>query len=1524
MVKHLSLLLAGTLAAGALFQSQAAPLARFQGPRSPLAEATQAAGDGHSIDASRIAPMRRIPSASVDITTPVSNLAIANRRALRAATTASRANVSTSMDVFGVVVFDNTWTTSTAKYGVYKLPLTEGGSFTFQGATTNLLYATHDGDHTLYSAQAVYYGTWFAGIDVYIYNTEDWSSRTFYGDEAMLGLDIAYDPITEKIYGCISDGEEAFAWGSLNFNDGTVKKIASLPTGMRGVAISKTGQGYGITTSGDLYKINVTTGAAELVGATGMPALQYMSSAAFDDKDNCIIMTYANDVESGMYQIDPATAQATLITKFANNQEVVGVYVPFAPADKAPGDPSLTVTCPEGAQKADITIVMPSTLADGTDAQGQPMTYKVAANGTEVLTGSANGGETVTTTIDTELTGMVKFVATVSNEAGDSRDAKTNVYIGKAIPQAPANVLLSWADNTFTLTWDAVTEAADEGYFNAAEVVYDIIDSEGNTVAADVAATTWSTAQAEPESFTSFYFSVKAKYAGRTSEAGVSNILSLGSFKPAVTFDLTDEAVFNQHTILNANNDNKTWIYNSKGAQYKYSGSNDADDWLFSPSVYLQAGKAYDFTATSFSQSNSYPEYMEIAMGTECTAEAMTIEIAPRTLITKEPVKFTASLVPTVSGIYHIGFHAVSEAGQYQFWVSDYTISEPYGAAAPDVITGLEIIPDVKGELNAVISFKASTKTVTNNDIEGDMAVDILRDGEKVRTVSCRPGMNINLEDKVPAAGRYTYTFVPLSADDETGRKVSASAYIGPNVPNPPAVINAKENPDKLGEVTLSWEHSTTDVDGNPLYTPNLTYNVYQWVAPASADEEGHWQILNDQPIADTTITVQAQDENADQTFVQFGVLAINKGVSGEYLNTPGLVAVGFPYDLPARLSGPEALDEYIVGLDDTDGCDWGFGQDGKFNEITSQDADGFFFVGERVRSALGTSKGAGDLILGKYDLSTAQHPVVSFYTWKITDTDKSVLEVYALCEGQKTLVKSLNYNDDETAVWTKKTLSLEQFAGKCVQLIFRYYSDGLVYFFMDNMEIREHYDNDLRAASVTGPKKVAIDETFDLSVEVSNEGRVAAEGYTVALLRDGETVATCEGDGIEPGENAFYTFSQSLNAASAAEVTYSAQVIYDADMDLDNNITGKVATVKRELSTLPVVNALSGETTEQGNVLTWNPITAEDIPADATVEDFESAESFAKEVEGWTFVDNDDLPTGGLKNIDIPGFNKGVDHLSFIVFDHAAENFNIKDFEAASGEKFIASIYAMETSSLTPVSHDDWIISPALNGNAQTITFRGKPLSINYTEQIQVRYTTEETLDPNEYEVIEEFNTPGYDYLNVRSDGWDVYSFELPEGATHFAIGVISLDGFMFFLDDIKYIPAGAPTSLQHVGYNVYRDGVKLNAEPLTEATFTDTEATEGDHTYHVTALYNQGESEVSNGLTLTTSGVASVAAGAVKVGVEGSFITVSGAEGKHVAIFAADGKLLVGTTGNTRQAVSAGIYLVTVEKNTWKVVVR
>ena len=136
--------------------------------------------------------------------------------------------------------------------------------------------------------------------------------------------------------------------------------------------------------------------------------------------------------------------------------------------------------------------------------------------------------------------------------------------------------------------------------------------------------------------------------------------------------------------------------------------------------------------------------------------------------------------------------------------------------------------------------------------------------------------------------------------------------------------------------------------------------------------------------------------------------------------------------------------------------------------------------------------------------------------------------------------------------------------------------------------------------------------------------------------------------------------------------------------------------------------------------------------------------------------------------------------------------------------------------------------------------------------------------------------------------------------------------------LDDITYIPVGAVAEdLSLMGYNVYRDGQKVNSEPWPESVWTDASTQLNEtHTYRVTAVYDKGESLYSNEVSVLNTAVESISAEQASITTLPGAIRVNGAKGHTVAIYAMDGRCLFHAVAGEQLQVAApcGFYVVKV----------
>lgn len=138
---------------------------------------------------------------------------------------------------------------------------------------------------------------------------------------------------------------------------------------------------------------------------------------------------------------------------------------------------------------------------------------------------------------------------------------------------------------------------------------------------------------------------------------------------------------------------------------------------------------------------------------------------------------------------------------------------------------------------------------------------------------------------------------------------------------------------------------------------------------------------------------------------------------------------------------------------------------------------------------------------------------------------------------------------------------------------------------------------------------------------------------------------------------------------------------------------------------------------------------------------------------------------------------------------------------------------------------------------------------------------------------------------------------------------------------------PELSDTNYTLTGYNVYRNGVRINSGAVTATTYSDYAPAGMTSCYVVTAIYEgEGESGASNEASVSISAVGSVGENGTAISVEGNEIVVGDVSGRTVTIVTADGKTIFRSTGEpeVRVSVAKGIYMVYAEGTARKVAVR
>ena len=1456
------------------------------------------------------------------------------------ATETDRVREPLDIDIHGYInSYDGVVLSST---GMYKLPTTENETY-------ELLSSSVEANYGGVEVDGYYYGIEFSSVysaynTVFKYDASSWGnyiSFTSKAGQSLCATDMTFDPATGNVYGCfLNDDGTGYVFGKFDVDTYTRTALFDLDDSYHGVAADADGTIYVIDGEGSLLIFDKQTGETTLIGSTGLNP-HYVSSAAIDKSSGRMFFCY-NPLgnEFGLYEIDKTTAEPTLLTPLFGSAQVTALEAGSNYGELSPAAATdVEATCEFATMTGSVTFTAPSTYYNGEAAEGE-VTYSVISDDGVLLTGGTTSyGATVETAVTYIEEGEQTIKVMMSNSAGYGPKATTSVWAGGDTPNAPVATAVIGGDNYVDISWDAVTSSVNGLTISSDSVTYTVTRLPDSVVVAQSTAETSVVDSVAPYTYSTLYYSVVTEACGYVSEAYLTNNLIAYNEAPYTAdfynnYDLGITTVDSTWTIIDAQGSGKTW---SNSGRYLSSTSSSGiiDAWaifaikLEGNSYYEIAFDLYNrYNCNSTASTNLYPLGFDLYYGNAATVNGMTNCLVEsfRPTTSKLTTDFVVPLVTDESGIYYIGLHATSYGASSlnYFRVTCLTVSEGVDAALPVAVDNISIVPDADKEHKAQITCTAPEVNYAGDTLTSLTKIEVARGDTVVNTFeSPSPGDTLTFTDYTPSAGMFTYTFTPYN-EAGAGQTAVDSAFVGVYIPSAVPSFTALETSTD-GEVTFTWTVPTTDANGEELDSVDVTYDIYD-------TSDGSVLVATGLTGTTYTYTTSATDEDTPR-FMTWTIYSVTEGGTGEGTASSS-ISVGTPYSMPFRESFAGGEYETEMETEITSGTT----SSAQFTLYTDQSAFSSVDGDNGLAGFYVKSGGVMAVSTGKIAV-TGEAPVVSFWTYTNATSNKNTIYVFVRETGATdwTQIASYALTDYSKKVWVNFQTSLADYVGKSVQVRLRLgYTGTPNYNYIDYIYVGDTYDTNLAAHHVNLPSSIEFDEPFDVEAVIENSGAGTVYGYTVDLYRDNVKISSAECDSLEALSFATVTFTDSINVSYADDIEYYAVVSCDGDGNAADN-TSDIATLTLELPDYPTVTTLEAEQTTDGVSLTWSaPDTSDFWYLPETTDSFESYDSWSTSAGDWLFVDVDSLGINYPSIQTIPG----IDYLStqsFFVFDATYGNFaNYESYQAHSGDKYLMSI--------APASGvcNDWLISPKLNGEAQTISFY---LSMSqeddgdggtvYTDTYYVYYSTTGT-------DIDDFIQLSKKYLQVSTGSyWTTFeSYSLPEGALYFAIrrATAKNEGFLFMVDDVTYTAADAAQTFYEIeGYNVWRDHEQMNSELVTSTSYIDTSYESGEAEYTVTVVYDCGESTISNVAVVNSSSnvksddnattISSVqSSGDINISALNRRIVVTGAEGSHVDIYTAEGKSIYSRSGEEQNTVGVqpGVYIIHVGARTAKVVVK
>lgn len=935
------------------------------------------------------------------------------------------------------------------------------------------------------------------------------------------------------------------------------------------------------------------------------------------------------------------------------------------------------------------------------------------------------------------------------------------------------------------------------------------------------------------------------------------------------------------YTIINVNKDNRLWQVGAVSGYGACMVPNDAavdnnDDWLFTVPIHLPAGEYVVSFEIGMMGTGATAVEMNVSLGTAPTVEAASTVVTPTTKYTdKTMTKHEHNVVVAEEGYYYLGFHcttAKSMKGTLKLanvGMRAGHVDEPVQVDPPAAGT-LTYTLAPKGELKATIQYTAPTLTKSGKPLEKITKVEITsRWGvDKFTYDNVTPGQVITVENVDMYQGINNRFTGVAYVDNVAGAMVEhKSIYCGADTPLAPANVKLAVN-DDYTSATLSWDAvSEVGEHGGYVNPDSVIYYVF--------DAFG---TVYDPAVATSTTSSCTLDFKSVnyQDFYAFQVTAGN-GELYSLDGTSNIIVAGKPDALPKLESFTGGLyDDMWLGNTAVKGSmQYGTVTDKYFESLIdpedpdaptplkSQDGDGGFYYWMPI-----DKDAAYGLISTRADISKASKPVLEFWY----QGQGSIIEVYAGHElGDLELAISFDLKAKPTSDWTLASVPLDAYKAKGavmfeIRFVAAHNDDEHTWSVpVDNIRVRDLDATDVRLVNLLGTTKAKPGEMATFKGHVENLSTLETVPVAVWSI-NGEEIARETLPATAP--NAFVDaelyYTVPYNAPAKVEMTLTIQVEGDS-ISANNSLVAELIVPRVPY---PTVNDLTA--TPQGSSvnLSWTAPATDSAGPVTVTEDFESSEYTPMPITGagdWTVYDGDGKKTYNMFRETYNPFQ--TQPMAFQLFDNVVAQVPdqyIPDAVAHSGQRFMIAPSAQSA------ANDNWLISPLLSGNAQTVSFYAKSFTTAWPETLEVYFSTSDNTRNSMTNLVPDVTgLVDFNGDKIVDEQWSKLTFAIPQGAKYFAIHHNSNDTYGLLVDDITYEAAPTtPADLALNGYYIFRDGMVVTPEPVTGVAFTDhpvadeTVAGNYEFNYTIVPVYNYGVADVSNvaNVQLEVSGVDNV----------------------------------------------------------------
>lgn len=230
---------------------------------------------------------------------------------------------------------------------------------------------------------------------------------------------------------------------------------------------------------------------------------------------------------------------------------------------------------------------------------------------------------------------------------------------------------------------------------------------------------------------------------------------------------------FMECTIIDANQDNKTWTHNTEdGGSFKfnYHSTNAGDDWCILPTISFPQGS---FKLSYKCKTASYKESFKICLGKGTDIDSYTTVIAEQTEYQNTAwVEYEDVFSVEEAGDYNIGLYGCSKANMYWAAIQQIKIVKLDDNQPNQPEATITSVID-----QATMTIKLPTKNYGGYDIQGTVGATVYYKGQSdaIDSVTGLPGEEKVINFTVPGNGVFEFSVVAYVEVD--GETISSEPY---------------------------------------------------------------------------------------------------------------------------------------------------------------------------------------------------------------------------------------------------------------------------------------------------------------------------------------------------------------------------------------------------------------------------------------------------------------------------------------------------------------------------------------------------------------------------------------------------------------------------------------------------------------------------------------------------------------------------------------------------------------------------